>query len=332
MVTEDKRIFDKAEEKFVSIYELKFLHDNPRIYAVTHGSPGFSKLTPDQQQDFIYEKLQEEKSVKNLIPEIERLGQLLEPIVVRWDTKEVVEGNSRLAVYRQLNETEPDGGWDRIHCKVVSSFTEEEQTIFLNSVHVKGKTPWTAYARANFAYVLKSRGWSVDGIAKACGESSATIRKRINMIGLMKKNHDTRLSNFRYYKVLVNSPRIRDGLADEEWLDGKTGWDKLLSEIKDDETHFDSNDLRDKMPVILEKPKVLKKYISGKLTFEQAYDQAKVSGAEASVKQATTLLLNISGDDVKHLERNRLNAFKQLVRKLGKASKRLQELSDKFAQ
>ena len=80
------------------------------MYACTHGEADFDNLMEEEQQDIIFNKLLKEPSVKNLIPEIKRHGGLMDPILVRRDTMEVIEGNSRLAVYRQLDQKSEDGG------------------------------------------------------------------------------------------------------------------------------------------------------------------------------------------------------------------------------
>ena len=58
----DMKILGKAipfDEDYLAIDTLKFLKDNPRVYAVTHGETGFDDLTEVQQQDLIFEKLRE---------------------------------------------------------------------------------------------------------------------------------------------------------------------------------------------------------------------------------------------------------------------------------
>ena len=88
----------QLSDDYLEVDKLKFLKDNPRVYACTYGEPNFNNLTEEQQQDIIFMKLQQEPSVRNLKPEIKRHGGLMEPILVRLDTMEVIEGNSRLAV------------------------------------------------------------------------------------------------------------------------------------------------------------------------------------------------------------------------------------------
>lgn len=124
---------------YLDINALKFLKDNPRVYFCTHGEPNFDDLTDEEKQEKIYRKLLQEPSVKNLKPEVKRHGGLMEPILVRHDTMEVIEGNSRLAVYRRLQQEKAEGEWGLIPCDIVSSLTDKQQAAFLNQIHVKGK-------------------------------------------------------------------------------------------------------------------------------------------------------------------------------------------------
>lgn len=199
-------------EDYKDVDTLKFLKDNPRVYAVTHGEPDFEQKSDGEQQETIFKNLRNEASVKNLVPEIERHGGLIEPVLVRVDTKEVIEGNSRLAAYRILRDEGRPGDWDMIPCHLISTLTEEQQAAFLNQIHVKGKTQWSAYEKANFAYVRRINGWSVGRIAELFGESTSTIYKNINAIKLMESSGDTDRGRFSYYDVLVRNSDIYDAI------------------------------------------------------------------------------------------------------------------------
>ena len=317
---------------FVDIHKLKFLKDNPRVYACTHGErdSDFDKLLPQEQQNIIFEKLLQEPSVKNLIPEVKRHGGLIEPILIRKDTMEVIEGNSRLAVYRQLHQKTEPGDWDLIPCAIVSSLTDDEQAAFLNQIHVKGKTKWSAYEKANFAFVRKEQGWKVERIAKLFGESEATIRTRVKVIETMKCNDDIQRSHFSYYDVLVRVPLISTGMKQYDGLS-----DCLFQRIKnlgsdEEESEFTAQELRKKLPVILRKPKVLKKYIDGKIDLDGGFRSAKINQVEERVKQSKTLLDDISPQEVSQLERNELNALKEAVRKLSREVERIKGMIGKM--
>ncbi len=324
----------RVDNDFMDIHELKFLKDNPRVYACTHKEPNFDRLPEKEQQEIIYKNLIEEPSVKKLEPEIKRHGGLLESILIRHDTKEVIEGNSRLAVYRKLaRESEQtnkqDDNWSFIQCEIVSGLTDPEQTAYLNQIHVKGKTQWSAYEKANFAYVRKDRGWKVNEIAKLFGVSVGTVRMRIKAVEMMKENEDNERSHFSYYDVLVRNKEII------EKMEKSGGLNNILSDIKqigsqttgteETDNAFTAQDLRNKLPVVLKKPKVLKKYIAREIYLDDAYQRAKISNVEENVKKATELLNDVSLRNLVRLEQNEFKAFKYATNKLFREVDRLKK-------
>ena len=316
---------------YLHIDELKFLKDNPRVYACTHGEPNFDGRTSEEQQELIFKKLLQEPSVKNLEPEVKRHGGLMEPILVRHDTMEVIEGNSRLAVYRHFHQKKTEGEWEYIPCEIVSRLTDDQQAAFLNQIHVKGKTSWSAYEKANFAYVRQERGWSLENIAEVFGESIGTIRTRVKVIETMKKNEDNERSHFSYYDVLVRSAEISEAMKKE----GVSGF--LLTKIQnfgptDEDGDFTAQELRKKLPVILKKPKVLTKYLEGKIDLDEGYQIAKVSQVEEKVQQAMNLLNEVSQKDMVQLDTSRFNAFKQDVRKLTREVARLNKMIERIGE
>ena len=313
----------------IAIHKLKFLKDNPRVYACTHGQRNFADLSLEEQQDFIYKALKDQPSVKNLRPDVERNGGLMEPVLIRRDTNEVIEGNSRLAVYRMLNEKDPDSEqWQSIPCEVVSKLSDEQMAAFLSQIHVKGKTQWTAYEKANFAYVKKEGGLDFEKISELFGESQATIRTRVKVIETMRKNRDEKLSHFSYYDVVVRSKEISKKM--NEARDFRTTVLRQIKALGDDPNAnpFNAQDLRNKLPVVLKKEKVLKKYRDGKIDLDQAYQRARISKAEEKVKQATDLLSDIAKSDVRDLTASDSNALKYAVKKLCKEATRLRKMTD----
>src|SRR5260221_6351119 len=71
--------------------KLKFWPDNPRLYTAVRGNGN----VPSQED--IQVRLLEMDHVKALVYDIDLNGGLIEPLIVRDDTYDVLEGNSRLA-------------------------------------------------------------------------------------------------------------------------------------------------------------------------------------------------------------------------------------------
>ena len=316
----------KVADDYVDIGQLKFLRDNPRVYACTHGLHDFENLLEEQQQEEIFKRLLQQPSVKNLAPDIKRHGGLIEPILIRRDTMEVIEGNSRLAVYRDLQQKERTGEWDLIPCDIVSNLTAEQLAAFLNQIHVKGKTQWSAYEKANFAFIRSQRGWTPSRIAELFGESETTIRIRIKEIEMMHYNQDNILSHFSYYDVIVRNSDISKAIVDHPDLKSYL-FDTIRNLGSDDDTtDFTAQELRKKLPCVLKKPKILSKLVKGKLDLDDAYQNAKISKIEESVRKAKGLLEEVSQEEVDRLERNRFRALEIDVRKLSREVGRIDKV------
>lgn len=331
----------------IDIFRLKFLRDNPRVYACTHGQSGFEEMEVDEQQQTIFQAIRQEPSVTNLLHDIEHHGGLVEPILVRMDTMEVIEGNSRLAAYRLLHDKQPNGQWSEIECSTVSGLTLEQQDALQNQIHVKGKTKWSAYEKANFAYVRKKNGYSYQDMERIFSESGSTLRTRVKVVQRMADNEDQEQSNFSFYDVIQRNQDIRNKLdfgqqithlvkkgilksknlqpSQREALDF-CNW--LLRTVKSPDRNFTAQDMRKQLPVVLKKPKVLKQLMGGQLTLEDAYGRATVSKATTKVRNATALLQDISAKEVKELDNNSFNALKQDVRKLKRAYERVAKILD----
>lgn len=299
-----------ARHDRLSIDKLHFLPDNPRVYAAIREMPDFADLTPDEQQLRIYHRLLEQPSVKNLMPEILRDRGLQEPIIVRWDTMEVIEGNSRLAAYRKLDEKSDDDDWTHIPCRVVHTLTDDQQTRLLGQTHLHGKTEWSPYAKALFCFrFVVEQQRDILTLERLSGFTTAEIKKNVKIIELMQQNNDNTLSNFSYYNVLVRNQKISSAIDDSQPLR-----DRLLSEIETQD--FTAQEMRTRLPTVLAKPKILRKYEKGGVTLEEAYDRAKISGAQQKLKKIRDGLDDIERDDLMGLERHEVRAVQQVVKQI----------------
>lgn len=307
----------------MSIDRLYFLADNPRVYATTRRIPNFEKLSRDEIRDHIYKSLLDEPSVKNLEPEIKRDCGLQEPIIVRHDTHEVIEGNSRLAVYKKLWDETKEEQWSEISCALITSLTPEQQTRLLGQTHLRGRTEWSAYAKALlcFRWVDEDKK-EASRLAKIMGFSTSEINKHVKTIRLMKENDDDKESNFSYYNVLITNRKISKKIIDNPDLKNT-----LFTEIKADNTRkFTAQEMRQQLPQVIEKPRILKKFVKGDVDLEEAYDRAKISKTQDRLKRIRKILNDIEQRDIAGLGRNELRAIEQEVRKIGRYQDRIKRM------
>ncbi|WP_420632602.1 hypothetical protein [Candidatus Palauibacter sp.] len=310
-----------ARHERVAIHELQFLPDNPRVYAAIREMSDFDGLTPEEKQTRIYERLLQEPSVKKLIPEIERDGGLQDPITVRWDRRQVIEGNSRLAVYRKLWKETRDEQWAYIRCLVVTDLTDDQQTRLLAQTHLHGKTEWSPYARALFCFRwVEDDKKDIATLARISGLTANEIKKNVKVIQLMKDNNDAKLSNFSYY----NDVLVRNRVISSTINNRRTLKDRLLTEIK--EETFTAQEMRKWVSAVIAKPRILKKYEKGSCALDDAYDRAKISGTQQRLKKVRDRLEDIEKRDIDGLERNELRAVQQVLRQIRRKVKRVSDM------
>ena len=302
------------------IDQLLFLPDNPRVYAAIREMSDFTDLTTEEKQVRIYERMLREPSVKNLIPEIKRDGGLQEPIIIRHDTLQVIEGNSRLAAYKKLRDDTDEEKWTHIRCLVVSSLTDDQQTRLLGQTHLHGRTEWSPHAKALFCFrwVIEKKGDAAT-LAKLSGFSTAEINKNVKIIQLMKDNNDNKLSRFSYYDVLVRNKAISSAVDQSPALR-----DTLFSQIRDGK--FKAKEMRDHLPVVIKKPRILRKFEKGDVTLDDAFDRAKISGTEQRLKKVRDGLDDIEKGDINGLEHNELRAVEQVIRQIRQRLERVSKM------
>ena len=303
----------------MEIQQLHFLPDNPRVYAAIREMADFDDLTADEKQERIYQRLLKERSVQKLIREIDRDGGLQEPVIVRMDHRQVIEGNSRLAAYRKLWDDTGDERWAQIRCLTVTTLKDDQQTRLLAQTHLLGKAEWSPYAKALLCFRwVEEEGKNIATLAELSSLTIRTITKNVKIIQLMKDNNDDKKSNFSYYDVLVTNRKISATIAERPALK-----ETLFKKIKD--KAFTAQEMRDRVPTVIQKPKILRKFENG-IALDDAYDRAKISGTQRRLKRIRDRLDDIEQGDIDSLAHNEIRAVRQVVKQIGRHLKRVSDM------
>jgi hypothetical protein len=248
---------------------LRFYVDNPRVYSVLRSGG------KDPSQEEIQERLQKLEHVKYLREDIKANKGLLEPLIVKSCTFEVLEGNSRLAAYRALVAKEPLK-WNLVKCTLLPADISESLVFgLLGQYHLKGKKDWAPYEQAGFLY-RRFHKHSVDPhtLAKEIGLSVRQVNRLIEVYSFMVEHGENGLDRWSYYDEYLRSNKIRKARAQHPELDTV-----VISKIRSKEI-AKAVDLRDHLPTICTSPKVLSKFINQTSAFDKAYDSAVSAGGE----------------------------------------------------
>ena len=156
--------------------------ENPRIsfYKDTQPTDVLS------QKEIAYALINKNPDAFNKLKEsIESNRGLLHPIWVvqnNVDKYRVIEGNTRLLIYRHLNEKYlNDTTYKNIPCWVLPATVKEEQMNFLRlEAHLRGTTDWDTYEKARYLYKLNyDEGYSVQRLERLTKMNKNEIENHI---------------------------------------------------------------------------------------------------------------------------------------------------------
>ncbi len=298
------------EERMVSVEQLAFYPENPRIYSRLSATKNYT-------QENIQNLLSDEEHVKELRKQIDRDGQVNEPLFcISASTGsgldgtfdyQVLEGNSRLAALRINKPSSLPPASVKCHILDFSNYGEKEKESLIFSLlgqfHITGKTDWEAYENAAYIYRRhRNQDIPLETLAKEIGKSRRAIEKMIEAFELMTNADVADHSRWSYFLAYVSSSKIAQHRKNLNGLD-----DRIVSLIKENKFPK-AMDMRDSLSAILSNKKA-----RGILLAEDEQDPFGEALETA----------NISGDTdttLKRLERYRkdlgTNETKKQIRKL----------------
>lgn len=253
---------------FLKQADLKFYAENPRIYSAIWDTDS------EPSQDEIQSKLVKMDHVKELARDIKVNGGLIDPLIVRNGSFEVLEGNSRLAAYRELAKQDPIK-WGQVKCTVLPEDIEDSLIFaLLGQYHVKGKKDWAPYEQAGFLYRRhKHQNISVDQLCDELGMRGPEVQHLIKVYGFMVEKNENDTNKWSYYDEYLKSSKIKT------LRDNYSNFDDIVVEkIKSGEISK-AADVRDKLKLLADGPaKIIKKFVNGTYDFEGAVEAVEESG------------------------------------------------------
>ena len=117
---------------------------------------------------------------------------IINPIIVNHLTSEkkyvVIEGNTRLQIYRDFAKADPSGPWTKIRAIVYDNLSEEQiHSIRLQS-HLVGPRDWDPYSKAKYLYFLcYVEKLPMSTIISYCGGKRGEILKLIESYDTIQK-------------------------------------------------------------------------------------------------------------------------------------------------
>ena len=307
--------------RFVKQETLNFFPENPRLYSLLKS--GVKKPS----QDEIENQLLELEHVRTLISDIKANGGLIEPLIVRDGTWEVLEGNSRLAAYRYLVTKDPIT-FGLVKCTILPKDIKDSLVFsLLGQFHIKGKKDWDPFEQAGFLYRrLKEHDVPMEVLVKEIGLTENKVSHLVAVYQFML-DHDTNIKHWSYYDEYLKSAKIRKARKLHTEIDKV-----VVAQVKSDEIER-AVDIREKLSVICSgSPKTLKKYVHKDLDFEEAYEiEVEAGGESVHLKRFIKFKNQIVKPEVeKAMSSAKGNTQKKLLYEIDKIATRLTALRKKL--
>lgn len=295
------------EEKDLPQKNLKFYKENPRIH--TH----ILELGENPTQEEIGALMKRQEHVKSLRANIETLGCLIEPIIVKGDV--VIEGNSRLAAFQLLAAKDAEK-WAMIRCKVIPDDTPEDViTAWLGTTHIVGKTPWSPYEQAGYLVRrLETSKKPLPALAKEVGLELSDAKNMVRTYNLMLAQDDAKPEQWSYYFELVKNKTLRDANEDRPHLQLQ---DRVVCMIQDGKFN-NAREIRS-IAEIVKAPgeyaeEALEEVLSGDISIEDALELVSDETKFAGVLKRTQKYRVSLEKDIKIILENKNNF--ELIRDL----------------
>lgn len=122
-------------------------------------------------------------SFTSLRDSIRVTGGIIHPIIVSHEADGrfvVIEGNTRLHIYKEFNETDTSGKWSTIPALVYEQLSDYKKHEIRLQSHLVGPREWEPYSKAKYLYQLSSvEHMSLNQIVSLCGGRKTEIQKSI---------------------------------------------------------------------------------------------------------------------------------------------------------
>ncbi len=118
---------------------------------------------------------------------------IIHPIVVNKEPDGkyiVIEGNTRLQIYKDFHKSDSDGPWDKIVALVYNGLTQNEKHKIRLQSHLVGPRDWDPYSKAKYLHQLSEVEYiPMATIISMCGGNTSSIQNAIEAYNIMQKSY-----------------------------------------------------------------------------------------------------------------------------------------------
>ncbi len=182
----------REESITLDIYEIQLDYENPRIKGALEKYG--DKITPERVHFALQSSngdtvvngnggTPNSSSFRSLKISIKANQGVTEPIkVVEKNGQYIcIDGNTRLAIYREFFQKEKSSTWKEIPCRLLKNASQAEIESIRVTSHLVGARPWPAYEKAKYLnYLRYEELMDYEELIALCGGSKSEIERQID--------------------------------------------------------------------------------------------------------------------------------------------------------
>ena len=175
---------DNYNYTMLGVEEISYDTENPRIKIA------LEKYGDQLNADRIYFALRSAtdgdkgtSSFSSLRDSIRANGGVATPItvIIKEGKKICIDGNTRLAIYKDCLKQETAGNWSEIKAIVVNNAEQRDIEKIRVSAHLVGAREWPAYEKARYLHYLRNQKFmDYDEMIALCGGNKTNIERQID--------------------------------------------------------------------------------------------------------------------------------------------------------
>lgn len=139
-------------------------------------------------------------SLHTLKESIKVNGGVIHPIIVRHESSSgkyiVIEGNTRVQIYKDFNTSGQKGDWSKIPCIIYTDLEASKIDAIRLQAHLVGPRDWDPYSKAKYLDSLYRDGnLTIAQIVEFCGGNKQSVNSYIDGYNLMETHYRPQLDS-----------------------------------------------------------------------------------------------------------------------------------------
>jgi hypothetical protein len=211
---------EEVELREIDVDQLVLDEENPRI---GFWRDNIARITDDISQVELESVLkrgnyEDYNRLKRSIESNEGAMQEIFVYPISDDLYKVIDGNTRVLIYRDLREKYPSKDiYKRIRCKIFPRNLEERKLNFIRLIaHLRGVNDWQAYERARMLYLLWQKGYTEEELITSTKLPPSDIKRwreaYKNMNEQFLPNYSDKPDALLKFSYFVEFEKVKDGM------------------------------------------------------------------------------------------------------------------------